>query len=668
MKKLVFKNFKDAVQKQFEFMRTKGLFIVDVEKNELWYTYLGAFPKGTNLLYEERFEYDCQSCKQFIITAGHMVAIINNQMVSIWDIDIDGPYKIVADALAKVVKSKSIRAPFLYFKNTVGTNHNVQLLEDNKTITWEHFFIKLPNAVVIDNASIGTELSNRNAEKQLFERAMEEITLEAAETVRELINQNSIYRGDEHSETVKLFIKEKKRYDKTPEISRDRYCWLRAANLGGSARLKNSVIGTLLVDLSSNMDLNEAVRLFEAKVAPENYKRPTALITKGMIAEAQKKVVDLGIEDSLTRRFAVAEDITVNNVLFADREARKTMGVFDTIKNEVTTDAKKFDKVEEVNIDSFVNDILPNVDSVEMMFENKHVNNLMSLIAPTQADAKTIFQWHNNFSWAYNGDVTDSIKERVKSVGGNVSGILRCSLEWFNYDDLDIHVVEPNGNEICYKNTNSSTSGMLDVDMNAGGGGSRSAVENIVWTNHSKMKKGTYRVFIHQYKKCEDKDFGFNAEIEYDEQIHKYHYERRVSGNVHVAEFTFSKKEGIKFGKTLPPTTAKETVWDISTQQFHKVSMIMNSPNYWDGHKTGNRHVFFILDGCRNNNNARGFFNEFLSNELTKHRKVFEVLGSKLRVEESYNQLSGLGFSSTKRSSVLCKLTGNFARTIKIIF
>jgi len=668
MSKLIFKDFKDAVQKQFDTMKNRPLFVVEVEKNYLWNIYLNSFPEGYNKMFRERLEYDCQSCKTFIRACGHMVKIVDNKMVSIWDIDIEGPYKIVADALSKAVKKRPIRNVFRYFQQNAGTNSNMQMLEDGNTIKWEHFFVKLPAQYVQSGDDINVTYSNCRTQKELFCRAMNEITLESAETVRDLIEQNSLYRGEEHLPTIKLFIAEKSKYDVVPEEGRDIYEWTTSLRLGGNSRMKNSVIGTLLVDLSNGESLDRAVSSFESKVAPANYKRPTALITKGMIKQAEKKVEELGIENSLYRRFAVTEDITVNNVLFADREAKKKMGAFDTLKSEVAVNEKKYSKVEEVSVDKFIKDILPNVDSVEMIFENRHINNLMSLIAPMQPDTKNIFQWHNNFSWAYNGDVTDSIKERVKAAGGSVTGVLRCSLGWFNYDDLDIHVIEPYGNEIYYGNKSSSTGGCLDVDMNAGGSQSRNAVENITWPRLSTMKEGKYQVFINQYNKREDDNVGFDAEIEYGGEIHRFHYPRRVSGNVHVAEFTFSKKGGIKFGKSMESTTAKKTVWGISTQQFHKVKLIMNSPNHWDGHKTGNRHVFFILDGCKNDKDARGFFNEFLSNELTKHRKVFEVLGSKLKAKVSDEQLSGLGFSSTKRNSVVCKLSGNFSRTIKINF
>lgn len=94
----------------------------------------------------------------------------------------------------------------------------------------------------------------------------------------------------------------------------------------------------------------------------------------------------------------------------------------------------------------------------------------------------------------------------------------------------------------------------------------------------------------------------------------------------------------------------------------------MESPNFWDGRAIGNRHLFFVLEGCRNDGTARGFFNEFLDERLTPHRKVFEVVAGKMKPAESDEQLSGLGFSSTQRDSVVVRVRGSFTRTIKVAF
>lgn len=109
-------------------------------------------------------------------------------------------------------------------------------------------------------------------------------------------------------------------------------------------------------------------------------------------------------------------------------------------------------------------------------------------------------------------------------------------------------------------------------------------------------------------------------------------------------------------------------IWNIDTNKFHKVNVMMLSPNYWDEQGIGNKHYFFMLDDCKNPEPVRGFFNEYLNSELTPHRKVFEVLADKMKTPYQEHQLSGLGFSSTMRNSVIVKVDGTFSRTLKVNF
>lgn len=86
-------------------------------------------------------------------------------------------------------------------------------------------------------------------------------------------------------------------------------------------RIRNHSMGTLLVNISQGMELDEAVRKYEVIVAPTNYKRPKAIYTKKMLENAKQTISDLGYLSSLGRRFATLDDITVNNILFANRNA-----------------------------------------------------------------------------------------------------------------------------------------------------------------------------------------------------------------------------------------------------------------------------------------------------------------------------------------------------------
>lgn len=664
-----FKPFNEAMQEQFAKMSTSKLFITDVTKDALWETYLKSFPEGTNPMFRERTEYDCQCCKQFIRACGNVVTINNNKLVSIWDIKVEGHFQVVADALAKLVKSKAVKDVFLHGERKVGTKQSIQILEKGDLLTWDHFFSDLPKSCSHQKADISSKLSDLRSNKEVLLRSLQEIDLDAVETVSELIEQGSLYRGEEHKGIVDMFVELKNDFDRVKtKKAKDNYCWIISGNLRGASKIRNTVIGTLLVDLSEGVELDKAVRSFETKVAPMNYKRPTALVTKAMITKAQEKVASLGIEAALQRRYATIDDITINNILFADRNIKKNLNVFDKMINETPTKIKNLDKVEEVGIEKFILDILPKAEKIEVQLENSHINNLMSLIAPQDKTAKSIFKWGNNFSWNYNGEVTDSIKERVKKAGGNVEGVLRCSLSWFNYDDLDIHVIEPGGNHIYFANKrNRETSGILDVDMNISSGGSREAVENITWGDKDLMEEGIYALHINQFTQRERADVGFDVEVEYGGNIHSFHYELQVKGDVTVATFKFSKAKGIEFISSLPKTTASKEVWGVNTNNFHPVTMIMNSPNHWDGEKTGNKHYFFVMENCKNDKAARGFFNEFLKEDLREHRKVFEVLGSKMKVAKSDDQLSGLGFSSTQRNHLFCKITGKFSRVIKIL-
>jgi hypothetical protein len=659
--------FKQKVQEQFNAMAKEDvLFVTNAGKDELWETYLKSFPKGTNPVFRERTEHDCQCCKQFIRACGNVVSLKNGKMTSIWDIKIEGHYGVVAKAMSKLVKSKPVTNVFYHYQKTLGTDYNYDTINNSR---WDHFYFGLPDKFVKRNDDIGTLLSNIRSKRDVFKRGFDTLSVEFTEVILELIEQKSLYRGEEHLNAIETFLNQKNRYDTLSKKEKDYFCWHLANTT--IIPIRNTVIGTLLIDLSEGMELDKAVRLFETKVAPTNYKRPTAIVTKSMIENAQKKVQELGIESSLQRRYAVADDLTINNVLFADRSIKKEMNVFEELIEKAPKNIKaSLSKVEDVSIETFIKEIVPKADSISILPENTHIPNLMSIIAPVNISSPSILKWNNNFSWSYNGEVTDSIKERVKSAGGNVEGIIRCSLSWYNYDDLDIHVIEPNRNTIYFGAKRSGTSGMLDVDMNANSGNTRQGVENITWINKDRMKEGVYTVLINQFCKRETVDVGFEVEIEYNGEMHSFVYEKALKNkeNVQVAKFKFSWKNGIEFIESLPSTKRSKEMWGISTQTFQKVNMIMFSPNHWDDNKVGNKHYFFILENCLNPDKTRGFYNEYLKEDLNQHRKVFEVLGSKIKAEKSDKQLSGLGFSSTTKNSILCKVTGSFTRTIKINF
>lgn len=673
VKAAVFTDIQSAIAKQFKAMSAHRLFSTNSDKAVLWDTYLASFPAGTNPVFKARTEHDCSCCRHFIKTIGGVVNIVGGRIVTLWDFKVDGPYQEVADAMAAYVRSRAIENVYMHPERMVGTASNRQLLEDRSVKTWEHFHVNLPDAAVARGEQIGKQSGEFLATHDVMKRGLSEIAMDAVDTALDLIAQNSLYRGEEHRFSVAEFRKVMVKFvGLADNVARGLFVWENMETVHNSvARIRNSVIGTLLTDLSEGKDLENAVKQFETKVAPMNYKRPTALVTKAMVAKAQETVNELGLATALERRYATLDDITVNNILFADRAKKLAMDVFDDIAVGAAVDVKKFGKVEEIQIADFIAKVLPSAQAVEALFENRHSGSMVSLIAPVDPTAKQLFKWPNGFSWSYVGDLADSIKERVKKAGGNVTGDFRASLAWFNHDDLDLHLKQPNGTPIWFaQKVDSRTGGNLDVDMNAGSGTTRTPVENITFPRRDRMAEGLYVLFVNQYCQRESSDLGFELEMEFDGTVHTFAYPNgmKTAQNVVVCKFNYSRKDGLTIVESLPSKQASKTIWGLPTQTFHKVRSVMLSPNQWDGREIGNRHFFFMMDGCRNDGTARGFFNEFLGESLTPHRKVLELVGGRMKVEVSEKQLSGLGFSSTQRNHLLCRVTGSFTRVVNVLF
>lgn len=667
-----FKIFADKLKENFnEMIETADcLFEVDVDKHELFETYLDSYPYGSNEIFRERRKNDCSACETFIRDIGKAVTIESGNIRTIWDFDTGDPvYQQVADKMDAYIKTKTVDN--IYHTNTtkIGIPVNYEQ-SDTGIIEWHHFNLVLPKKLITrDSEGMFKGIYRDN--KTTLQSSLEVISEESVATVLELIKSNSLYKGTEWEVLLKQFLGAQRFHSQMPDVEKNNWLWSTSFNVGPvMSKIKNHSIGVLLQDITGGMDLESAVKRYESIVAPENYKRPKPIFTKAMLEKAEKDVIEMGYLESLPRRHAVVDDITINNLLYADRTTSKQMGVFSEMANTLPDNPKKYSRINEIGIEDFINNILPDVSEIEVLIENRHVTNLVSLIAPVNIDSKSMFKWDNNFGWAYNGNMADSsMKENVKAAGGNITGDLRFSIQWndveIDRNDLDAHCAEPDGYEILFSNKRmkSPNNGMLDVDIIHPSG--IPAVENIVYSNRDVMKDGIYDMHVHCYSNRGGTS-GFRAEIEFDGEIHSFDYTKPLSQNVEVCVAEVTLSNGVFTIKNIITSESQcRDVWGVNINKFVHVSAICLSPNYWNG-KFGNKHFMFMLKDCVNPDNPNGFFNEYLTNELYEHRKVFEALGSKMKVADCENQLSGLGFSSTKRADIIVRVKGNIDRVFRL--
>lgn len=698
------KNFNKQIQEQFNKMTSsEKLFRVELTGHQVWDLYLSSFSEENNPMFRDPLSstHNCNHCKNFIRRYGNIVSLdANYNIVSIFDVEANEEYKASADAMSQAIKSSKIKEVFFetfnelnslnyekckktnsVFRLGVGRNEKQYTKEEAELYgvvkageirTFNHMCLDLPTIFVDTSGdSVESIMGKYKADKNVFKRAMDEISLDTLKLVKDLIIQGSLLNGTTHLYKIEQIIPLKTEYDKLGAAQKDSWCWVASYKLP-FAKFKNELIGVLCSELSEGEELNKACLSWNKRVDPANYMKATAPITKKQIEEAQKFVEENSYVTAFDRRLATIDDIKLSEIkhINAGKGEIKSMSIFDNVKSTKSQHKRnEFEGVEEVSIEKFMNDILPGCTSVEAFLKNSHEGNLVTLTTSNADDSKPIFKWGNNYSWTFNGNLAgkSQIKEAVKTAGGKVDGILRFSIMWADGDgdnsDLDAHCQEPGGH-IYFSDKHGSNGGHLDIDIQMPHG--KLAVENITYPSLTRMKNGVYKFYVHQFAARGTK--GFKAEIEFGGEIFSYEYNKAVSGNVQVGEVTLNNGEftiNHKLPESLGLSASKE-IYGLETNQFHKVNLVCLSPNHWEDNNVGNKHYMFMLDGCKTTNKIRSFHTENLASELLKHSKVMEVLGATNMIEPTDKQLSGIGFNSTVHDELIVKLSGNFKRIVKI--
>ena len=706
-----FKEFNSKIQAQFvEMCKTGKLFEVKPKNDvDLVQLYLDSFSPGDDPVYRdpESTTHNCRNDKNFIKKYGNVVAIIDNKIVTLWDIEIDknSPYYNPAKELSKYLKAGIVSNMFVEtFDSLNSCNyektrrdaefHQLGMKQTFKQYTKEevdkfgvvvegrvyeynHFHVMLPKSFVnFTGKSIESIQADYRSSKEVFKRGLDEIPLDTLCLVRDLIMQGSLLNGDAHLSKIQTMIEFKTKYDTIPVNERDNWCWVNSYGLN-IAKFRNELIGTLCVELAEGVELNTACKTWNQRVDPVNYMKAKAPITEAQKRQAIETIKNLGYEDSFNRRLASLRDINVNEIIHtnAGDGKIKTASVFDKVVTSTSTRHKRsqFNDVEEVNIDKFMKDILPNSTSVEVLLENRLENNLVVMHTSENEDCKLPFKWSNPFGWTYKGNLSgkSEIKENVAKAGGRIEAVLRCSLQWNDEQtpgivDFDLHCNESRGSEIYFCNKRSSkTGGWLDVDMISP---STTGIENITWQKTPPDME--YRFYVHNFNG--GTNTGFKVEIEMAGEIYQYHYTGQLGRKETTNVAVVSIKNGVmSIRHCLPHTEQNRTLWGLETNDFHKVNLMCLSPNYWGENNVGNKHYFFMLDKCKVDSPVKGFHAEFLNQELSTQptRKFVDIFGNFYQIENIQKEhLAGIGFNSTVKDELIVRVKGSHQRVIKIKF
>ena len=672
----MFKELQESLQSHFATMSTHDkvrVLYADIDREGIYAAYLAGFPNE-----EDRLDSMCNACNSFLRSYGGILFVDGDDYIieSIWEHipNVTERYKGAIESLNNYVVSVIQDSTKIgYFGTTESQAGIKQSYSEKHSCNFNHFHLVIPSSLR-KNPTTRAEMDSIVG---VFHRSLEEFKADSIETVLELINGKALYRGEEYKKAVEDFNKHSQAYNKLEENQLLGYAYFYANNISiAVSKIRNNAMGTLLQDVAGGMELDVAVTRWEKVMAPSNFKRSVAIATPRMLETAKGLLQSHLLYDPLLRRPAEDSDLNIENLLFTNTPTA-VGDVFDTIiENEVIV-PRQLKNVTEIGIEEFISSVIPTTNTMKVLAENQHLGNLVALITEQNPTERTLFPWTNPFSWAYTGDITDSMKERVKAAGGNIDAPIRFSIQW-NEDgksiiDLDAHMFEPDGTHIYFGKhrhpelkAKSLNGGCLDVDMQSPRG---TGIENLVYQEVDRMMDGIYQLKIHNYSGHKNFD-GVRIQVELFGTIHSLSFDRSFTDTITVgyihkkdSEFFFEPKlEGGVVGAN------SQEKWGLKTHTWLPVSKMCLSPNFWDGSTIGNKHYFFFVEGCQADEALRPFFNEFLLPELTTHRKSMEMVSAKLKFTPKKPHLGGLGFSSTQRNSVYVQTEGRVKRIFKVNF
>jgi len=125
------------------------------------------------------------------------------------------------------------------------------------------------------------------------------------------------------------------------------------------------------------------------------------------------------------------------------------------------------------------------------------------------------------------------------------TGDVQVLLSWNNYNDLDLICIDPNGEEVWYKNKRVSSGGFLEIDMNVKPFDSKTPIENIYWPQGG-APNGTYEVYLRFFKQHEANinETPYKITVKYGDKTEEFTGTiKKEDERIHVTDFTLGKAD-----------------------------------------------------------------------------------------------------------------------------
>jgi len=393
-----YQGFLSDIRGNFNKMVSDGktpLFTTDVD--DLYEIFLSGLPE------EAKQHYNCRCCRRFVNRFGGIVTIseIGRIVPVMWTKHVPAFFKEAVSRVYRAVASAKVTGVFIPETAELGVF---------ETGPWEHMAVRVPAKMVHNSRIVTAQQASaaKDEEHRLLCEAMKHYSKDTIKQAVNLLRSDDLYRSEKVLGCAEWLMTIRNEIDATNAQNRSNLLWRYAATAPvGYCHVRSGMIGTLLDDIAAGMPITAVKARFADKMNPLKYQRPTAAPSSTNVRIAEKLIEDLGLTNSLQRRFARIDEIeTVWAPVKKASEVRRG-GVFSSvITKEEQTPATSGALTPGITMtwEKFLRKVLPNAIKVEYFVEAYRNQSFAALLTATDETAPPIIQWdreekRNPFSW-----------------------------------------------------------------------------------------------------------------------------------------------------------------------------------------------------------------------------------------------------------------------------
>lgn len=375
------------------------LFTTDVEN--LYDIFLSGLPE------EARQHYTCNACRNFVNRYGGLVTIDETGLTYpiMWCNPAPQFFKHAVHAVRGAVEKAKVTGVFLISDKTLG----VPKTRDRKNnCTWEHMAITVPLSMVHNSRLYSAEqkMAEKKQDYITLMNAIRRYSLDTVKTAVNLLKSNSLYRSEKFLGIAEWFLKIKEQYGKHDWRHFNNIVWRAAATApAGFCHIPGSVVGSLMDDIEDGYEFDAVKRRFDEKMNPLKYHRPQVAPGAQNVARAEKIVAELGIANSLKRRYARLDEVKTVWLPKTWGPEPKTGGIFDCVKTkeQVNKPAPMVGNATKMTWEKFQRTVLPGATKIEVKVVYGR-DSYAALVTAEDPEAPPIIAWdkeetRNPFSW-----------------------------------------------------------------------------------------------------------------------------------------------------------------------------------------------------------------------------------------------------------------------------